>query len=240
MSTRETEPADSKETTSQGDPREHDRRQHAKDATDPEPMSEAAANASDDAAGDAAGDEPRGARRLRLFGGDRKLQEKLAQAEARIAELQQERDRLQDQVARTLADMQNLRRQTQRQREESRGLLLGQLVSEFLPILDNLERAAQSSGDLEELRKGLAMIHAMFMGCLERHGVERVAAEGRPFDPTQHEALMIDPRDDVAPGTVTAEIEPGFRIGERIVRIAKVRVSAPGTAGAQPPKPAGE
>jgi molecular chaperone GrpE len=231
MNPREPDSVDSPRAGSADDPSPSGPRQPATEtdpAADPSVLEEADA----DQTGEPAGSE----RRSRWFGGaDRKLQDKLAKAEQQVSDLQQERDRLQDQMARTLADMQNLRRQTQRQRDEAKTTVLAQLVSEFLPILDNLERATQSGGDLDELRKGLNLLHDLFMGCLERHGVERITADGQPFDPALHEALMVDPRDDVAAGTVTAEIEPGFRIAERIVRIAKVRVSAPATQPSQDP-----
>src|SRR5687768_16312196 len=125
-----------------------------------------------------------------------------------LAKIREERDRLLEQLQRTLADMQNLRRQSRRQIEESRGVTVAQLLGEFLPVLDNLERAATAGGDPNAVAQGLEMVLALFRGLLERNGVERIPAKGQPFDPTLHEAVRAEPRADLPPGTVIEEVVP--------------------------------
>jgi molecular chaperone GrpE len=148
-------------------------------------------------------------------------------------QLAAERDRLQEQLQRTLADLQNIRRQTRKQIEDSRAVTTAQVMNDFLPVLDNLERAAAAGGDPDDLLEGLQLVLALFRGLLERNGVQRIPGVGEPFDPKWHEALQVEPRTDVPAGTIIEEIEAGYRMGDRLLRGAKVKVSqAPQTAAA--------
>jgi molecular chaperone GrpE len=151
--------------------------------------------------------------------------EQIQKLEEQLQAAAQERARLQDQLQRTLADMQNLRRHTQRQLDEGRQNTLTQLMAEFLPVLDNLERATRMSKSAEELQAGLRQVLSLFSGILDRRGITRIPAAGVPFDPKVHEAIAAEHRPDLLPDTVIEEIEPGYRLDQKVIRIARVKVN---------------
>lgn len=127
------------------------------------------------------------------------------------------------------ADFDNYKKRTQK--ESSGALRMGELdaVKRFLPIFANLERAvaagSQPDSGSSALADGVRQIYEQLQSTLKSMGVERVQAVGLPFDPTQHEAVAATVREDLAPGTVTDEFEPGYRADGRALIPAKVRVS---------------
>ncbi|MGQ9598149.1 MAG: nucleotide exchange factor GrpE [Anaerolineae bacterium] len=133
-----------------------------------------------------------------------------------------------DQALRLQADMDNFRKRQQRlaqdRIEEERQRLLGL----FLLVLDDLERAlAAPSGDNEALRQGLQLTHRKALQLLHKEGVEPIEAQYQPFDPQWHEAVAMLSRDsqNVAPNTVVQVVESGYRLGDRLLRPAKVVVA---------------
>ncbi len=139
-----------------------------------------------------------------------------------------ERDEYKDLYARQLAEFQTYRRRTMQEREELRKVATENLVSDLLPVLDNFERtlqAASSGATLESLVEGVQMVERQLRSALTAVGLERIPAAGQPFDPAVHEALGTDPAGDVAPETVTVEIQAGYRLGEKVIRPARVRVA---------------
>lgn len=126
------------------------------------------------------------------------------------------------------ADFDNFKKRTQK--ESAGALRMGELdaVKRFLPIFANLERAVAAGSQQEvgsALADGVRQIYEQLQATLKSMGVERVPAVGLPFDPTQHEAVAATVREDLAPGTVTDEFEPGYRADGRALIPAKVRVS---------------
>jgi molecular chaperone GrpE len=153
----------------------------------------------------------------------------LAAAQAEVA-------RLRDLWLRSVADSDNLRKRTRREVEDATRTAREGILRTLLPVFDNLERAIESAGrstDVKAIAEGLAMVQRQLVAALEREGIERVPTVGRPFDPTIHEAIQHVETADHAPGMVLAEVQPGYRQGERLVRAALVIVAKAPSGGAQ-------
>ena len=152
----------------------------------------------------------------------------LAQAEAA---------KMKDMLVRTAADFDNFRKRTKRELEDARRGGREDLLKELLPVFDNLERAIQSAQratDVKAVADGLTMILKQFEGTLARVGINRVPTTGSPFDPSMHEAIQQVETDEHPPGTVVAEVQPGYAAGEKLVRAAMVVVAKPKSGEAKP------
>ncbi len=148
---------------------------------------------------------------------------------AELKELRRQLDEKQDRLLRALAEMDNMRRRTQREREESVRYANEGLVRELIPVLDNLDRAlaaARSGPDVSRVVEGVELIQRELLRVLERAGVTRYSAVGHPFDPTRHEATARVVKSDQPPGTVVSEQVPGYVLNGRVLRPAQVTVAA--------------
>jgi molecular chaperone GrpE len=133
-----------------------------------------------------------------------------------------------DQLLRTAADFDNFRKRTRREMADVQKQAREDFLRDLLPVFDNLERAtqhAQGTTDVAGLAQGIEMVMRMFHDTLGRLGVERVGAMGMSFDPALHEAIQQVETADHPPGTVTAEVQPGYRLGDRLIRPALVIVA---------------
>jgi molecular chaperone GrpE len=156
-----------------------------------------------------------------------------AQAEAEMEVLRKERDLLIDQDLRLRAEFDNFRKRASREALEARERAQGQLLGEMLPVLDNLERALDAAEHHDEgkVLGGVRMVRDMFVDLLRRTGVEEIETVGASFDPNVHDAVVMQPSEQEE-GTVTAVLERGFRLGDRVLRPARVVVSeGPAEAG---------
>ena len=149
---------------------------------------------------------------------------------ARLRKLAAERDQYLDLAQRTRADFENYQKRNQKDRELDRKYAFGPLVFDLLPVLDNLERtldAANKAGDNGPLVQGVAMVQKQFLDALKRHGIRRVDAQpGSPFDPNLHQAVMQRAVDGMDPGHIVDVHEQGYLNQDRVLRPAKVTVSA--------------
>ena len=152
-----------------------------------------------------------------------------AAAEGELAELQAELAELRDRSIRTLADFDNYRKRVARERHDERRYAVTELAQDILAVVDNLERALDSEGGLEDLKQGVGMIHRQLQTTLGRHGVQRVAALGEPFDPALHEAVARVEDQDVAEPMVREELQSGYTLYDRLLRPSMVRVAVPTT-----------
>lgn len=161
-----------------------------------------------------------------------------AQAEARLIEdelqkAKSERQELHDLLARRQADFENYRKRTDRERTETYQRVAGEVASQILPVLDNLLRACAAeasvkAGESEEFRNflhGVELIAKQLNGVLENLGVVPVATVGQQFDPHVHEAVATEQTEEFEPDTVMQEIQRGYRIGDRLLRPAMVKVA---------------
>jgi len=151
----------------------------------------------------------------------------LKRLEAALAESQ-------DAGARRQADFENYRKRVERERGETYNRVVAEVAGKLLPVLDNLTRAleaektveAQESKEFRHFLHGVELINKQLNDVLESLGIQPIAAVGEPFDPHVHEAVVSEPSDEYEPDTVSAEITRGYRIGDRLLRPAMVKVAA--------------
>jgi len=145
----------------------------------------------------------------------------------RAARLQAEKDELMQTLVRRQADFENYRKRIERERQEDRRHGTGRLIEELLPVLDAFERAIKAHDDpaYEEYLKGLELIYRQMWDTLARHGLERIAAAGKPFNPNYHQAIERVESDEYPDGTVVEVLQDGFIFHGRVVRPSVVRVS---------------
>jgi molecular chaperone GrpE len=157
--------------------------------------------------------------------------------------LQEENKSLHDRLLRALAEAENVRRQADRTITETRQYSISEFARELLTVVDNLERTVeaaekQPSANMGNaaLLEGVQATLRVFLQMLQRFGVRRIEAEGRPFDPNFHEAVMEVEDSSRPPGTVTQVMEQGYTIRDRLLRPARVVVSRkPGKKSADAP-----
>ena len=145
-----------------------------------------------------------------------------------------------DRHLRTLADMENLRRRTDREVADARAYGVSSLARDLIGVADNLRRALEAAsesaaameGPARGLLEGVELIERELLKVLERHGVKRFDPQGAKFDPNFHQAIFEVPDANIPAGSVAQVIQPGYMIGERVLRPAMVGVSKEG------PKPA--
>lgn len=141
----------------------------------------------------------------------------------------QERDQFLELAKRTQADFENYQKRIQRERDQERKYINRTMALDLLPIIDNFERALQASkqaGEKGTLVDGVSMVHAQLLDMLKRQGITGIEAANQPFDPNLHQAVMQQPKPDVAPNTVVQVLEQGYVMHDRVLRPAKVIVSA--------------
>ena len=157
-------------------------------------------------------------------------QDPLAALQAQVETLTNERSGLYDQLLRRQAEFENYRRRIDREKSETYGRARAEVLLEFLPVIDNFERALASletsTGDAESLRHGVELIHKQFKDALTKFGLEPVESVGQAFDPHVHEAVTIEPTDKHKENTVIEEFQRGYKLGEKLLRPAKVKVAS--------------
>jgi molecular chaperone GrpE len=133
---------------------------------------------------------------------------------------------LEDRLLRLAADFENYKKRAAREREEYVAGANARLLAELLPVVDDLERALAAAEQHEEaqLEEGVRLVHRSLAALLERHGVTAIETDGK-FDPHVHEALMARPSEEGEPGSVLDVVQKGYKLGDRVVRPARVIVS---------------
>lgn len=153
---------------------------------------------------------------------------------SRVVALEKERDEFKALALRTRAEFENYQKRAQREAAQERRYAQGPLAADILPNLDNFDRAVaagKQAGETGPLVQGVAMVQAQFLDTLKRHGVTRIEAEGQPFDPNQHQAVMQQSSKEHPPNTVLQVLEQGFLLHDRVLRPARVIVSSAPGAG---------
>jgi molecular chaperone GrpE len=144
---------------------------------------------------------------------------------AEYDQMKAERDQLLDRIARLQAEFENARKRGERERLEFRDYATGAVVEQFLPVLDNFELALKSNGTAHQLRSGVTLIVKQMEDVLRQMQVVPVPAVGEAFDPRVHEALGSVERDDLPDQHVAEEIRRGYKLRERLLRPALVRIA---------------
>jgi len=147
--------------------------------------------------------------------------------EDEVAELRREIADLRDRSVRTLADFDNYRKRSERERRDAVRYAASAPLGDLLEVVDNLERALAAGGSSDDLKLGVEMTLRQLEEVLRRHGIEGVPAAGQRFDPAHHEAVsrLVDP--DVEAPTVVEELQRGYRLHDRLLRPARVVVAVP-------------
>lgn len=165
----------------------------------------------------------------------------------RIAELEGENAELKDRMLRLAADMENLRRRTERELKDGRTYAVTGFAREMLSVMDNLRRGiaavpagARESGDagLTTLIDGVELTERGLLATLEKFGVKRLEPEGQRFDPNFHQAMFEIPNPELPNNTVVQVVQDGYSIGDRVLRPAMVGVSKGGPKVGAEQKPA--
>jgi len=141
--------------------------------------------------------------------------------------LKSERDALQDRLLRTAAEFDNYRKRIDRERREQAESASTSLLTEILPVVDNLERALQAPAtpELASYRAGVELIHRQLVDLLRKRGVTPIEALGVDFDPRVHQAVSQETSDAHRDGEVMEEMQRGYMLGERLLRPAMVKVA---------------
>ena len=154
-----------------------------------------------------------------------------------LVRLLKENEELKDRALRVAAEMENLRRRTARDVHDARTYAVANFARDMLSVSDNLRRAldaipaeAKASGDagFKALIEGVDLTERAMLSALERHGVKKLTPEGEKFDPNFHQAMFEVPNPDVPANTVVQVVQPGYSIGERVLRPAMVCVAKGG------------
>ena len=154
-----------------------------------------------------------------------------------VAQLEAEKTDLKEKLLRTLADMENLRRRTEREIADARTYAISNFARDMLNVADNFQRAidsvpseAREAGEpvLKALVEGVELTEREMLKVLERYGVKRIDPQGQKFDPNLHQAMFEVPNADVPTGTVVQVVQTGYIIGERVLRPALVGVAKGG------------
>jgi molecular chaperone GrpE len=135
-----------------------------------------------------------------------------------------------------LADFDNFRKRTERERDNLRRAAAADVLRDMLETADNLERAITAGGSVEELKNGLQMVLRQQEDLFRRHGATRIEAVGKTFDPAIHEAVMREESTEVSSPTVVAEFQRGYLLYDRLLRPALVRVAVPAARPAEDPE----
>ncbi|WP_414473190.1 nucleotide exchange factor GrpE [Microvirga sp. M2] len=154
-----------------------------------------------------------------------------------VAVLEAEKADLKDKLLRLMADMENLRRRTERELADARTYAVANFARDMLTVADNVRRAIESvpdearagaEGAFKGLIEGIDLTERDLLNTLERHGVKKLEPQGQKFDPNVHQAMFEVPNPDVPSGTVVQVVQSGYVIGERVLRPALVGVAKGG------------
>lgn len=147
------------------------------------------------------------------------------EVEDESAKLAKELETVRDQLLRTMAEYDNHRKRTVREKEALRADIITNVTAEFLPVMDNLERALAAECTDENYKNGVKMISDSFTAVLTKLGVEEIVSDGADFDPALHQAVQRVDDDSVESGKVAKTFAKGYKIGDKVIRFAMVAVA---------------
>ena len=129
---------------------------------------------------------------------------------------------------RTLADFENFRKRTERDKQDFQKYAMANVMRDLLPVLDNFDRALDHAEEGDDFHKGVLMIYKQLYDILQKHGLKPIEQPGVAFDPNIHEGVMREEDTSVPSGTVTAILQKGYFLHDRLLRPAMVKVSSGG------------
>ncbi|MEA2163982.1 MAG: molecular chaperone GrpE [Thermoanaerobaculia bacterium] len=143
-------------------------------------------------------------------------------------------DDFRDRYLRTLADFENFRKRSEREKNDFQRYALAGMVRDLLPVLDNFDRGLEHAEEGDEFHKGMALIYKQLFDVLQRHGLKPVSESGVRFDPNIHEAVVREEDSSVPSHTVVAVLQKGYFLHDRLIRPAMVKVAVGGPEEAAP------
>jgi len=153
----------------------------------------------------------------------------IKELEEKVESLKEEKENERDRLLRATAEFDNFKKRSARETSEFRKFANESLIKELLPVIDNLERALESSTNLEDtngnLTEGVEMVMTGTLKALEKFSVTQVKAVGEAFDPSYHQAVMQEETDDEKEGTIIKELQKGYQLHDRLIRPSMVVVA---------------
>jgi molecular chaperone GrpE len=157
--------------------------------------------------------------------GRKKDDERLADLEKDKEALEKDKAELNDKYLRIYAEYENFRRRSQKEKDKLYGDIRANVVQQFLPVYDNLERALKQGTEDEAYRKGVEMIMSQFNATLEKLGVTEMDCLGKKFDPAFHNAVMHVDDEEKGENEIVEVFQKGFKLGDKVIRFAMVKVA---------------
>lgn len=147
----------------------------------------------------------------------------------KIKDYETENEKLKEQYLREAAEIDNLRKRTEKEKNEFYQYALSELFRELISILDNFDRALEKKeeGDKKHFREGIELIHKQLENLLKTNGIRPIELEGKKFDPRFHEALMSEESEEVKEPTISEVVQKGYMIHQRLLRPTLVKVKVP-------------
>ena len=152
-------------------------------------------------------------------------EEETPQEPSQLEQLQEEKKELEDRYLRLMAEFGNFRNRTAKEKESLWTDAKADTIQSFLPVYDNLERALKQDTADEAYKKGVEMIMSQLKEVFAKLGVTEIEAEGKPFDPNLHNAVMHIEDENLGENTVAQVFQAGFMLGEKVIRFAMVQVA---------------
>jgi len=158
---------------------------------------------------------------------EKKAEISVEQLTEEIEQIKQEKAELYDRMVRIQAEYENYKRRSLKERSEERKYKAQDLANELLPVLDNFERALQveTNEGNKQLYEGISMVYNQFKEALATQGIEEIVAEGEPFDPNLHHAVMQVEDESKESNIVVEELQKGYKLNDRVIRPTMVKVN---------------
>lgn len=150
------------------------------------------------------------------------VEEKL---QAKIEKQKEEIDEKDDRIKRLMAEFENFKKRSDKERLGMYNSVMGDVVMKLLPVLDNLEKAVAAESKDEQYKNGIEMVEKQFQDVLKANGVKEIESIGKPFDPSLHEAVSLVEDSNLGPKTIKEEYRKGYTIGDKVLRHSLVVVA---------------
>ena len=154
-----------------------------------------------------------------------KTEKKKSKKELEIEKLKSELDSKNDLLIRTAAEFDNYKKRTERERLSIAQYAKAEMAKKLLPLLDNIDRARSSDTSSDDYIKGFEMIVKQFLGLSEQLELTEIGAQGEPFDPNLHEAVMHSEDENLGENVIAEVLQKGYKLGDTVIRAAMVKVA---------------
>ena len=157
--------------------------------------------------------------------GVEELNNKEKELNEKLSKVKDELEDIKDRHTRLIAEFDNLKKRSAKEREGLYNSIMSDVISSFLPVIDNLEKAAEAESKDEEYKKGIELVLKQFKDVLSANGVKEIEAVGQPFDPELHEAVSMIQDENLGEKVVASEYRKGYKIGNKVIRHSMVVVA---------------